>query len=390
MEINFGKFRFSYGAGNGFFNSRPTMMLGQEGAAWVNTDKPRELYETIPQLYIPVNKLAMMFSNAEIKVENENGEDVGTDEFYKLIQNPNFIQSMNEWLYSFLVQKLVYGNAFMYKYKASPLSKEPTALWNLSPAYITPIYTGKTFQQVDLSGVIEKYRYCENGKIDYYPTDVIMYTRIVDLDNPFIGRSPLISMRFPLTNTKLAYEYQNVIMGKKGAIGVLSPEATKDSMGATPFLSKHKDDIIKQHLNTYGIQDGQTPLMISDTPMKWMPMSYPTKDLLLAEQIDANFMTILDTLGINRNMFGNSTFENQKTGYIQTYEDTIYPHADEFAQAFTKFLGITNGKVVLKYNHLAILQDDKNALADTFQKQINAVTQLYEKNLIDKKEQLIC
>mgnify|MGYP003552277466 FL=1 len=390
MHISIGKFNLTLGFNNGnqFFNSRHNFMLGQQGAVWIDTEKPRELYETIAELYNPVNKLAAMFSNAEIKVLDKDGNDVGTTEFYTLIQNPNFAQSMNEWLYSYLVQKLVYGNTFMYKNTVSPLAKSPSALWNLSPAYITPVFTGKTFDQVSLDGVIKEYEYCENNSgnaVKKYAPNTIMYTKITDIDNPFIGRSPLIALRFPLTNTKLAYEYRNVIMGRRGAIGMLSPELTKDGMGGgIPFLPAERERITNQHLNTYGVQDGKQPLLISDSPLKWTPMTYPTKDLLLFEEIDANFMTILDTLGVNRNIYKNSTFENQKAGLIQTYEDTVIPHADEFGQALTKFLGITNGRITLTYNHLSIMQSDKGKESETLAKNVQSIVQLYEKNIINK------
>lgn len=370
---------------NRFFENNANFRIGQVGPVWMDTDKPRELYEQIPQLYIPVNKLSAMFSNAVIKVLNDKGEDVGTDEFYKLIANPNFSQSMNEWLNNFLTQKLVYGNTFMYKNMPSALSKMPFSLWNLSPSFVTPILTGKAFDQLNMEGVISKYKYQIAQDIKFYESNTILYTKITDIDNPFIGRSPLMSLRFPLSNTKLAYEYRNVIMGKRGAIGVLSPEGAKDSMGAVPFLSSHRKDIVDQHLSTFGVQDGKSPLIISDVPMKWMPMTFPTRDLLLFEEIDANFMTILDTLGVNRNIFKDSTFENQKSGLVQTYEDTIFPHADQLAQDLTKFLNIKVGKITFDYSHLSILQADNSKIAETFGKQVASVVQLYEKNIVNKE-----
>jgi len=155
-------------------------------------------------------------------------------------------------------------------------------------------------------------------------------------------------------------------------------------MGAIPFTPTERKRITDQHLNTFGVQDGQQPLLISETALKWSPMTYPTKDLLLFEEIDANFMTILDTLGVNRNIYKDSSFENQKSGLVQTYQDTIFPHADQFAQDLTKFLGITKGKIELCYDHLSIFEDDDTKNADTLAKNVNSVVQLYEKNIINK------
>ena len=375
--------RFGWGS-NAFFKSTNSYMIGSTGPIWIETTKPRDLYETIPQLYNPVNKLASMFSNAEIKIVNDKGEEITDNAFHKFISNPNFAQSMNEWLNNYFVQKTVYGNTFMYKNKPSNLTKYPQAVWNLSPQFIQPILTGKAFDQVNMEGVISGYRYLEMGKEKVYLPKDILYTRITDIDNPFIGRSPLISLRFPLTNTKLSYEYRNVIMGKRGAIGMLSPEGAKDSMGAIPFTPTERKRITDQHLNSFGVQDGQTPILISETSLKWSPMTYPTRDLLLFEEIDANFMTILDTLGVNRNIYKDSSFENQKSGLVQTYQDTIFPQADQFAQDLTAFLGITNGKIEMCYDHLSIFEEDDVKEADTLAKNVNSIVQLYEKNIINK------
>lgn len=382
------RFKYAFGfGGNGFFNPNFTFTLGQQGPVWIDTHKPRELYETIPQLYNPVNKLAAMFSNAEIKVLNDKGDDVGTDAFYKLIEKPNLADSMNQFLSSYLIHKLVYGNNYQFGNRPSALSDLPIMIYNISPAYMSPIMTGKTFKQLKLEYVISGYRYCEMGKEETFATDQILYTKIPDIDNPFVGKSPLISLRFPLTNTKLAYEYRNVIMGRRGAIGMLSPEAAKDGMGgAIPFLPKERKRITQAHINSFGIQDHKQPLLISETALKWTPMTYPTKDLLLFEEVDANFLTILDTLGVNRNIYKDSSFENQKSGLIQTYDDTVIPHADALGQDWTRWLGkgIGPGKVTFSYNHLSIMQKDKGSEADTLAKNVQSIVQLYEKNILNK------
>jgi len=373
-----------------YFNPTVHYPIGFEGAVWIETDKPKEIFDTIPQINIPIKLIALMFSNAEIVVVNEKGEDDATEEFKKLMENPNFVQSMNEFLRNYMEQFLVYGNQFIYANKPTSLIKVPTALWNLSPRYITPILTGKTFDQVEMAGVYKEFEYNENGKVKKYEPKDILFTRVPDLDNPFIGQSPLVSLKFPITNTKLAYEYRNVMLGKRGAHGMISPEAAKDSDGALPFQPKNKEEIIKEHQRTYGIQSGQAPFMISDFPLKFTHFSVPIKDAMVFEEVDANFLTILDSFGVNRNLFKDSSFENQKSGQIQTYQDCIYPKADQFAQDLTKFLGkgiskSGKGKIKLKYDHLLILQNDKDKEASTLDKQIKAVMQLYDKNILNKK-----
>lgn len=337
------------------------------GEVYIDTSVPYELYNTIPQLKTPVDKLAAMFSNGVFKLQK-----IGKDEFLplpeglaKLLENPNLAQSQNTLLKNYLTQLIVYGNQFIYKNRPSVLSTFPVSIIPISSACTKPILTGKFFDQVDMLGVVKEYEYKEDQYVRHFKTEDVLWSRIADLDNLLIGQSPLKSMKFPLTNTKLAYQYLNVISAEKGNIGILSPN-NKDSMGVVPMTPEEKKELEASYRSENGIEDDQNKINISNVPMLWQPMSYPTKDLLLMEQIDANFLTILNVLGVNQNLFINSTYENLKHGLIQTHNDTVVPYADEFTQSLSKFLGLPEGeRLILDYSHLPYLQVDKKSEAGT-------------------------
>ena len=368
-------------------------LLGQKGAIWVNVDKPNELYNTIPQVKAVVDKKALMFSNMDIKlIDSSTGEKVDDPEFYKLMANPNILQAMNDWLRQYKTQEQVYGNQFMYKNKPSNLIKYPLSLMNISPRYMTPYLTGKVFNQVKIEDVIAFYEYYEDGdktKKRFETTD-ILFSRINDIDNPIIGVSPLSNLIYPISNIKAAYEYRNVIMTEKGAIGILSNES-KDAMGAIPLPPSEKKAIQDSYINNFGAGVGQQRIHITEASLKWQPMTYPTKDLMLFEEVDANTLTIIDSFGLNVNMFSNknATYENVKNSIIQVYQDTIIPEADQFTQALGNFIGIEKGKEMLAdFSHISILQDDENDKTDSLSKKIAAITQLSDKGIISNSTAL--
>lgn len=355
------------------------------GDVYIDTAVPYELYNTIPQLKTPIDKLAAMFSNGVFKLQK-----IGQDEFIempeelsRLLENPNIAQSQNTLLKNYLTQLIVYGNQFIYKNKPSTLSKYPLSITPISASCTKPILTGKFFDQVEMSGVVEKYEYKENNYIRHFKTEDILWSKIADLDNLLIGQSPLKSMKFPLTNTKLAYQYLNVISAEKGNIGILSPN-NKDSMGIIPISQEEKKEMEAAYRSENGIEDDQKKINISNVPMLWQPMSYPTKDLLLMEQIDANFLTILNVLGVNQNLFINSTYENLKHGLVQTHNDTVVPYADEFTQSLSKFIGLPNDeRLILDYSHLPYLQSNKKEDADTINTISTALTSLVNAGIVD-------
>jgi hypothetical protein len=89
-------------------------------------------------------------------------------------------------------------------------------------------------------------------------------------------------------------------------------------------------------------------------------MTYPTKDLLLFEEVDANAMTIIDAFGLNVNIFSSksATFENVRQGILLCYQDTIVPEAESFTQSISTYLGLPSGvRAAASYEHVAIFKD---------------------------------
>ncbi len=346
------------------YNPARNYNFGQEQAVWLDTCKPYELFEGIPQLKTVISKKAKMFSNIEWKLfDKKTGKDLEDVELMTLLKNPNVMKSGNNWLEEFKMQEQVYGNQFMYKFKPTGLTNYPQALWNISARYMQPVTSGKVFKQTELDKIIIRYDFIDGGKKESFNTNEIMYTAINDLDNPVIGTSIINSLSKVLTNIDLAYQYRNIIMKKRGALGVLSRDA-KDTTGALTFDKDGiKKDLHAQYQEQYGIGDNQMQIFLTDTALKWQAMSYPTKDLLLFEEIDANTLAIIDAFGMNANIFSTkvATFENVKQSLISVYQDTIIPEADKFAQSLSKFLNLPdNYNLVASYDHIEILKQNTN------------------------------
>lgn len=352
--------------------------LGQKGAVWMDVEKPFVVYETIPQIKTIIDRKAMMFANMDLRlVKADDSDEVVEDmELKALIENPNIMQGMNEWLVTYKQQEQVYGNQFMYKNKPSRLTKYPLALWNVSALYVRPVLTGKVFDQVKISGIVKEYQYEEQGNQRKFDVEDILWSRLGDLNDPLLGKSPIYSLKMPVSNTEEAYKYRNVIMSEKGAIGILS-NSSKDAMGAIPLKSEERDRVEKEYRNKYGIAENQAKILITGASLTWQPMTFPTKDMLLFEEVDANTLTMIDHFGMNVNMFSNkdATFENVKSSILQVYRDTIQPEADKFAQRLGPFIGVQKGfKLQASYEHLEIFKENKEKGVAAVQNMITWLT----------------
>lgn len=371
-----------------YFNGRVDMNLNK-GQVYINALVPYKIYNSIPQFKVPVDKLASMFSNGVFKYQKIGSNELMDlpKEIAILLENPNLLQGQNPFLNQYYRQLKVYGNQFIYKTQVSPLLKVPTSLKNISPALIKPVLTGKYFDQVSIDGVIEKYEYTENGSVKPFEVNSIMWSKIDDLDNPLIGVSPLVGLEFPTSNTELAYKYLNCISGERGGLGILSRTPVKDSQGALPMSSSEQKEIEALQRKNYGVEDDQMKTIITNTTLTYTPMSYPTAQLQLQEQIDANGMVILDALGVNRNLFNNSTYENLKHGLVSTHNDTIVPDADGFTQRLSKFIGVEKGyRLVLDYSHLPYLQADMTQESNTFNTVSSALNSLVSGGIITTEQ----
>lgn len=392
-------FNLLFGKDKSFFTQN-SIMIGQRGAVLIDVEKPGELYFQIPQLRTIIGKKKSMFANVTPILKDDKGNKIEgkkAEDLMKLIYSPNVMQSMNEFLENYLEQLDVYGNQFIYKNKTQT-ADFPVALWNISPRYISPVMTGKVFEQISVEGIIKQYDYNDGTQKRIFKTSEIMYSRHNDIDNAVIGTSPLKFLKYPLSNIDGGYKFRNVIINEKGAIGILSSGGSKDSFGAIPMTNEEKQRIENQHRASYGISDGQMRTIITEASLNWQPMTYPTKDLMLFEEIDEDTKVLIDHFGMNVHLFANSdtTFENLKSSVKQVYSDTIQPCADKFFDQLTQFLNVekifgAGAYICPSYEHIKILQEDKKESADLFKTNVESVIQLSNNGLItsDQAKEII-
>jgi hypothetical protein len=130
---------------------------------------------------------------------------------------------------------------------------------------------------------------------------------------------------------------------------------------------------------------------MTNASLKWQPMTFPTRDLLLFEEVDANFLSIIDAYGMNANIFSRekgSTFENLAQGIKQAYQSTIIPEAEELAMNRTRLFGLeSKGEwLELDYSHIEVLQENEKEKAEVLQLKANTLEKLNTSGLFSAQE----
>jgi phage portal protein BeeE len=355
-------------------------------------DNEFELYRTTPQLSIVINKDAQMLSNGRFVVKNLKGEIQENHEALKLLMNPNPIQNQNSWLMDYQIQKNIYGNQFIYVNRAYQ-SAFPSTLVNLNSAMVKVIKTGKFIKQNKIEDIIERYDVRENnGSFTQYEVNDVIFSQIVNPNNPLMGLSPLHSLTMPISNIRGAYGFRNKIIVKSGALGILS-SASKDASGGIPLNVQERQRIEQQHSNDYGIHDGQSSLIMTGSPLSWQSMSYPTKDLLLFEEVEADFKSIIDAYGHNADIYSNlnnAKFSNMNEALRQTYQNRIIPESEQLCFNLGNKLGLTEKGLILEldYSHIEVMKSNEKEVIENFKMKADAIATLlssgYTRQEIDK------
>jgi hypothetical protein len=144
-------------------------------------------------------------------------------------------------------------------------------------------------------------------------------------------------------------------------LGILSSDS-KDGMGVV--LDENVQKRISQGVKTlFGMQDGKDDILQTKASVKWTPMSYPTKELMLFEEVTQSFKIIIDAYGLNENIFSferASTFSNLESGLKQAYQDCIIPYSEDIALGFSKGFNLDPSKewIHIDYSHIDVLKEN--------------------------------
>ena len=358
-------------------------------ADFLNPDtwKPHNIFSTTPQLFAVINRRGYLLASGvwrHYKSKPGGGVvEIENSPFVKLLENPNPLVNGNDHVRQWNENKCVFGNNYEYILKAFERDELPAALTNLIPTTVGIKTSGLYYKQTRLEDIIKYYEVRDGvDVIDKLTPAEVNHTKTVNAMNPVKGESPMTSLHMPISNIRAAYQFRNVIMTKKGALGLLTSN-NKDASGAIPLSPQERKRIEDEFKRSYGIGKDQMQTILTSASLKYEAMAYPTKDLMLFEEVDADFRTIIDGYGLNDMLFSRekgATFSNLAEGMVHAYQATIIPEAEELAMNRSRlFKLLEKGEFMeLDYGHIPVLQENKKEKAEILEKKANAIAKLNE------------
>jgi phage portal protein BeeE len=347
---------------------------GVKDAIWIDTNEQWKLYVEIPELRAVVEKRASMMSSNIPCMYDKDGNEVTNHWMIDVINKPNPTQSWSDLVFTLAVQDALFSSAFIYAPKRSMNVRN---LFVPVPSDKVQIKTsGKKLKQMDVDGLIDKYVFkYDDEEQETIEIEDMIYLMTNDGMNMIRPVSRLQSLKFPLSNIKAQYKKRNVLLENIGAIGILSSKKN-DIGGALPMTPEEKKQIQR---DWYRRQKDE--LIITENEVNWQPMSYPTKDLMLFEELNADKIALIDAFGLSVNLFSSekgTTFTNVRDSIRMVYQDTIIPETQQMYDSIMQQVGLADEGYYLKaeFHHLPVLADDELAIARATKARTEAIEKI--------------
>lgn len=360
-----------------------SQIWGKKDAVWVDTQDIWKLFIEIPELRAVINKRAsMMASNKPCLYKDD--KEVESHWLLELINKPNAIQSWADVVYTMSVQDALYSNTFCY---APARVMGVRNLFVPLPANKVKMnLSGKKLKQMDAEDLIDGFKFKYDD--DTYETiewNDMVYLTTDDGMNLVKPTSRIETLKYPLSNIKASYHKRNVLLENIGAIGILSAQQN-DMGGAIPMTPEEKNEIRRDWYNRQ-----KDELIITEANVSWQPMSYPTKDLMLFEELTEDKLALIDAFGLNYNLFSStsgSTFSNVKDSIRMVYTDTIIPETQSMYDSIIKQFGLDKEgyKLYAEFDHLPVLQHDEQMSANVLKLKTEAIEKMTTLGLITSDE----
>ena len=367
------------------YDTYSNRVFGQKTAIWIDTVESFKHYVEIPELRAVVNKRASMMASNIPCLYDKNGEKVESHWLLDLIREPNPKQSWNDLVYSLSVNDSLYSNTFAYAPKRS--FDIVNLIIPLPSDRITINTTGKKIKQMDQDGLIKNYEFTyDDGKIETFDVEEVIYLMSTDGTNLINPVSRMEALKFPLSNIRASYHKRNVLLENIGSIGILSAK-NNDIGGAIPMTPEERKEIQRDWYRR-----SKDELIITEADVTWQPMSYPTRDLLLFEELNADKLAIVDTFGLNIYVFSQesgATFTNVRDGIRMAYNDTIIPQTQAMYDSMMEQMGLTDEGYTLHadFSHLTVLQKDEKESADALKIRSEALNKILESGVVLSDEE---
>lgn len=341
-----------------------------------------------PVLNAIISLRAKMYSQMQISHIDANGKEVKNSEVLKLLKQPNYFQSQEDFLFQQMWFLSVAGNNYIYQIK--PYKKELSKnLYNLIPSEIDYNSINKLDKFLLTKSEIEafsekKIKYTLDGKV--YDIKISEIIPLYDLANGLTTDSWLVAPSRVKAIEKLLQNIdQNLKSKHKNLQFSAKYVGVNKSTGMEAQIQTADRTAIENVLNSKDV-------LTTNASVEYKHLVSDMKKLFLDEQFADDANKCLLAFEMNKNVLNyfakDSTFENQNQGVINWIQNSIQGSADNTMNSLSASFGLLekNEKLVASFNHLPIMQSLINDKIKSFTEFQNALKVSLENGTLEKPE----
>ena len=272
------------------------------------------------------------------KIIDKDGNEVTNHWSYDVFFNPNKFMQPKDFYYAYAVNRLLFGDAFIYLLKRVGITQGQ--IKEMFVAHSQDVVIGTGAVNYDWTEPQKIYKIPIKGLIREFNFDEILRVYSYNVDNSSdYGLSPLIPAAI-LAEKLLNASAAEVSSFKNGGVETLL--ANKQSIeGQTISLSQPDLDSINKTLND---PNGKR-VRVLNSNMEKIEIGKSPVDLGVLQSSDAAMKALMFVYKLPYSLFsGDGTFNNTKEGYRALYTQVGLPYAYEFLDKFTKVCGFENGE----------------------------------------------
>ena len=302
------------------------------------------IYESVSSVYIAVQAIVTAAKNGVPKIYNASNEDISDREEFKVIYDPNPIQTYQEFTEGTLTYLLLPGEAYWFMIKNQREQVIETILLNSKDVHI----------EVDNKGYIEGYKVYIGGKfVILSHNEVFFIKRFNPKSIIFKGLSPLSSVLGDSNLDRYAQAFSQSFFAHGGRpSGAVTTEQTIDKEGYAREKARLRTE--------YGGIDNAYKIMLLDRGLKYNQLSLSPQEADYLESRKYSARNIAAAYGVPpifMNDFERANYANALIQERTLYQNRIIPLMADLAAIYTKFLlpMLTNEKGVrLEYDFSSV------------------------------------
>jgi hypothetical protein len=382
-------------------NDQGDIIFTRENAIWRNLQNKQMqfwAYLYCSPLASVIDRQANADLNGVIEILTDDG-DYDTTRYAKAVKkrlmNPNPLQDWYEFRGQQMIYKKVFGYCPVYKmeFPSSP-DQSFSFLWNLNPLFCHPIPNDE-FSLVKNPNPIKEWDYHYNEGSFYDFSLTIKSDKVTVIKDGYMNQtdglglpiSKVAGLEWAISNICAAMEADNVLLRKKGPLGFISQDSTKDPVaGYVPLSPKEKSEV-QEDLRQYGLTWSQWQYVVTRHGLKWNPMSFNVKDLDTKGTIREGIDMICDRFGYPAELMSgkNATYENRTSSERWLINNVTSPESKRDMLKYTTYYDVN---VNCYYGDMPVLQDAVLANGQGLKYRTDALDLQYKSGIITKNQYL--